>query len=114
MARYITKRVLRSLITMFIIITILFALLRLMPGISTDSVSLLAGAKGLHFGRFFLGSMVGCMPQAVTVTLMGSAATDPLSPGFLIPLAALVIILVATLLMKKLVAAKRKDPSADE
>ena len=30
MARYITKRVLRSLITMFIIITILFALLRLM------------------------------------------------------------------------------------
>ena len=31
MARYITKRVLRSLITMFIIITILFALLRLMP-----------------------------------------------------------------------------------
>ena len=90
------------------------ALLRLMPGISTDSVSLLAGAKGLHFGRFFLGSMVGCMPQAVTVTLMGSAATDPLSPSFLIPLAALVIILVATLLMKKLVAAKRKDPSADE
>ena len=45
---------------------------------------------------------------------MGSAVTDPLSPGFLIPLAALVIILVATLLMKKLVAAKRKDPSADE
>ena len=31
MARYITKRGLRSLITMFIIITILFALLRLMP-----------------------------------------------------------------------------------
>ncbi len=31
MAKYITKRVLRSLLTMFIIITILFALLRLMP-----------------------------------------------------------------------------------
>ena len=31
MARYITKRVLRSILTMFIIITILFALLRLMP-----------------------------------------------------------------------------------
>ncbi len=31
MAKYIVKRVLRSLITMFIIITILFALLRLMP-----------------------------------------------------------------------------------
>lgn len=31
MAKYITKRVLRSLITMFIIITVLFALLRLMP-----------------------------------------------------------------------------------
>ncbi len=31
MGKYITKRVLRSLLTMFIIITILFALLRLMP-----------------------------------------------------------------------------------
>ncbi len=31
MAKYIVKRVLRSLLTMFIIITILFALLRLMP-----------------------------------------------------------------------------------
>ena len=31
MAKYIIKRVLRSLITMFIIVTILFALLRLMP-----------------------------------------------------------------------------------
>lgn len=31
MAKYILKRVLRSLVTMFIIITILFALLRLMP-----------------------------------------------------------------------------------
>ena len=31
MAKYIIKRVLRSLVTMFIIITILFALLRLMP-----------------------------------------------------------------------------------
>ena len=31
MAKYIVKRILRSLITMFIIITILFALLRLMP-----------------------------------------------------------------------------------
>lgn len=31
MAKYIVKRVLRSLITMFIIITILFALLRMMP-----------------------------------------------------------------------------------
>lgn len=48
------------------------------------------------------------------MTLMGSSASDPLSPGFLIPLAALVIVLAATLLIKKLVAAKRKDPSADE
>ena len=31
MTRYIIKRVLRSLITMFIIITVLFALLRMMP-----------------------------------------------------------------------------------
>ena len=77
------------------------AMLRLLPGVSTDSVSLLAGSRGVQFRRFFFGSLLGCAPQAVAVTLMGSAAHDPLSPQFLIPVAALAVVLVGSFLLKK-------------
>ncbi len=90
------------------------AALRLMPGISTDSVSLIAGAKAIRFGRFFAASMVGCLPQAIAVTLMGSAADDPLSPGFLIPCAVLILVLGAALVVKKRMTSKRKEETTDE
>lgn len=98
------------------------AAMRLMPGISTDSVSLIAGAKGIRFNRFFIASMVGCLPQAITVTLMGSAAEDPLSPEFLVPFAVLIVVLGVALLVKRRMSAKttgeaapkRKEESTNE
>ena len=85
------------------------ALLRLFPGVSTDSVSLLSGAKGIPFRTYFIGSMIGCAPQAIAVTLMGSSAHDPLSPGLLIPLGAMVIVLVVSMVLKKRFDARPKE-----
>lgn len=88
------------------------AMLRLLPGISTDSVSLLAGSREVPFRRFFLGSLLGCAPQAIAVTLMGSAVHDPLSPQFLIPVAALVVVLVGSFLLKRWFDRRRaEEPS---
>lgn len=89
------------------------ALLRLMPGVSTDSISLLSGAYEIQFRRFFLASMVGCAPQAITVTLLGSSATDPLSPQFLIPLGVLIVVIVASVLIGKKVMNKKSKQKED-
>lgn len=77
------------------------ALLRLFPGVSTDAVSLLSGAKEVRFRRYFFASMAGCAPQAVAVTLMGSSVQNWWSPQFLIPAGALVLIMLLTVLIKR-------------
>lgn len=84
------------------------ALLRLMPGLATDPVSFIAGAQRVRFRQFFLASMVGCAPQAIAVTLMGSAVHDPLSPQFLIPTGALVAVLVVTMIVQRKFRNKEK------
>lgn len=73
------------------------ALLRLLPGISTDAVSLFAGTRRVDKKPYYLGSLLGCAPQAVTVTLMGSAVGNPSSPAFYVPLIVLAATLGATL-----------------
>lgn len=72
------------------------AALRLLPGVSTDSVSLLAGTQNVKFSRYLAASYAGALPQAITVTLMGSSAHDPLSPEFLISMGVFLVALVIT------------------
>lgn len=90
------------------------ALLRLMPGLATDPVSFIAGAQRVRFRQFFLASMVGCAPQAIAVTLMGSAVHDPLSPQFLIPTGALVAALVVTMIVQRKFRNKEKAENTKE
>ncbi|MBS5479911.1 MAG: TVP38/TMEM64 family protein [Acutalibacteraceae bacterium] len=90
------------------------ALLRLMPGLATDPVSFIAGANKVRFRPFFIASMVGCAPQAIAVTLMGSAVQDPLSPQFLIPAGALVIVLVIAMFVQRKFGKKEKREKTKE
>ena len=90
------------------------ALLRLMPGLATDPVSFIAGANKVRFRPFFIASMVGCAPQAIAVTLMGSAGQDPLSPQFLIPAGALVIVLVIAMFVQRKFGKKEKREKTKE
>lgn len=90
------------------------ALLRLMPGLATDPVSFIAGANKVRFRPFFIASMVGCAPQAIAVTLMGSAVQDPLSPQFLIPAGALGIVLVIAMFVQRKFGKKEKREKTKE
>ena len=107
MLKYLAKRIGRSILTLFVIVTLVFCLLRLMPGIPTDPISLLAGAREAPFRRYFVASLLGAAPKAVTMTLMGSSAHDPLSPRFWVPLLCLAAICAgATVVKKKLTRGK--------
>ena len=90
------------------------ALLRLMPGLATDPVSFIAGANKVRFRPFFIASMVGGAPQAIAVTLRGSAVQDPLSPQFLIPAGALVIVLVIAMFVQRKFGKKEKREKTKE
>lgn len=88
-------------------------LLRLMPGIPNDPVSLLAGAREAPFGRYFAASLLGAAPKAVAMTLMGSAVHDPLSPRFWVPLLCLAVVFIAATAVKKKLT-KPKEETEDD
>ena len=87
-------------------------MLRMLPGMPTDPISLLAGAREGRFSRYFAASVLGAAPKAVAMSLMGSSAHDPLSPEFLIPTGCLIAVFIGTTLIKKRLA-RQKEVSGD-
>lgn len=94
----------------------LFAALsaRLFGVISGDIISYYFGASGVHFLPFLIGSICGVLPGLVTVTVLGTSATDPSSPAFIISVAAAVVIFAASALGKYIIEKKhRKKDKTD-
>lgn len=70
-----------------------------MPG---DVVSLFLGASRLPYPTYLVGSLLGLAPTMVLYTLLGSQLDNPFSPGFLLPLAGLILLsLGSTFLISK-------------
>lgn len=61
-------------------------MVRLVPGLPVDLGSMFLGAAKVRFGPYLMGSLIGVSRGAVPIVLMGAAASDPLSPAFLVPL----------------------------
>lgn len=74
------------------------ALLRAVGILPGDVVSLYLGAVRLPFGPYLAGSLLGLAPTMLAVSIMGSNASDPLSPGFLIAAGCDAVIVAASLL----------------
>ena len=66
-------------------------LLRFVPFLSLDLVSLLLSTTQLGLKSFLLGSLIGVTPNIMTFIFMGEAISDPTSIEFLIPVAIKVI-----------------------
>ena len=87
---------------------------RLFGVISGDIISYYFGASGVHFLPFLIGSICGVLPGLVTVTVLGTSATDPSSPAFIISVAAAVVIFAASALGKYIIDKKhRKKDKTD-
>ncbi|MHC1694239.1 MAG: TVP38/TMEM64 family protein [Eubacteriales bacterium] len=60
-------------------------LLRMLPGPPVDITNLFFGSLGIKFVPYVLSSILGLTPGMLPFVFMGKAASDPLSPQFLIP-----------------------------
>ncbi len=67
-------------------------LLRLI-GIPLHVASIYMGAAEFHYGKFLLGSVLGLIPEMVTMTVIGMSATDISSPVFKIALLAKLLLI---------------------
>ena len=62
------------------------ALFMRLIGIPLHVASIYMGAAGFDYGKFLLGSMIGLLPEMVSMTVIGMSATDVSSPVFVIAL----------------------------
>lgn len=82
---------------------------RLFGIISGDIISYYFGASEVPFLPFLAGSVLGVAPGLITITVLGTSATDPRSPEFIISVAAAVVIWGLSALGKRLIDKKRKS-----
>ena len=92
---------------------LLIFMMRMLPGFHNGITSLVLGASGNHYLVYLPVSLIGMLPKAYATTLMGTAIFDPLSPMFLLPLIAyLVIIGMAVLLQRRFMLNGRQERAA--
>lgn len=88
-------------------------LTRIVGVLPSDVVSLYMGAVKVHFGKYMLGSVLGLLVAAVTFPVMGMSLARPGSPGFLIPAAINLGLIVFSVLLYILYRRKHPDRKDD-
>ena len=76
----------------------LLAALRLTPFVPINSVSKIYGSLQFGFWDYLALSILGLLPRLISFTFVGRNLFDPLSPGFLVPLAVISFISGVSLL----------------
>lgn len=71
-----------------------------------ELISLVCGSTGYRYWSFLGLSLLAMVPGLIPFTLMGDSLRDPLSPGFLIPFAVVLVMMAGSLIVYKI---KHKD-----
>lgn len=83
-----------------------------MLGLPLIPVSIYLGAVKFHYGEYLLGSVLGLLPVTICATILGTAASAPGSPAFLLALAVQIFCMLLSVfayaLMKKRLDKRRE------
>ncbi len=86
-------------------------LLRLLPGFHNGLTGLVLGASGTSLLVYLPASLLGMLPKAIATIWMGKSLLDPLSVGFLLPLALYLAAVGLALLLRRTL--KQRVPHND-
>ena len=85
-----------------------------MIGLQIIPVGLYFGAKRIDAGPYLAGSVVGLLPIMVCFTVMGTSASEPGSPAFLIALGVQIVCVAVSALLYAWARRHRRQPESDE
>lgn len=77
------------------------AIVRLVPMIPFDAVGYISGASKIRFRSYFIGSVIGELPGAIVLVMLGSSLFDIGSTTFYVSLILALIIILAPAVFKK-------------
>lgn len=69
--------------------------LRIISCLPYDVVSLFCGSAGMKWKTYIIGSMLGTLPGTICSSIMGMYISEPLSVGFIAPLAVDIVLAVS-------------------
>jgi uncharacterized membrane protein YdjX (TVP38/TMEM64 family) len=81
-------------------------ILRLIPLVPFDVISYSAGLSKIKYKDFFLATLIGIIPGVVVFSNIGDKSLEAGSFGFYLSIALLIILLVASVLLKKKISHK--------
>jgi uncharacterized membrane protein YdjX (TVP38/TMEM64 family) len=84
-------------------------LLRMIPMLPFDIVSCFAGASHIKFRDYIIGTILGELPGAIVLVMLGSSLDNIGSTFFYLSLALAVIVFIATELTRRWISKRRKE-----
>lgn len=82
--------------------------LRLIPVLPFDIVSYIAGISRIGFRDFMIGTVIGELPAALVLVMLGSSLDDIGSTGFYISLALAIVVLVVPEIVRRWIRQRKK------
>ena len=89
--------------------SMLLFVFRLVPGFPLNTISQLYGAMEFGYARYIVTSIIGMLPKIYVYTLIGRAVYDPLSPKFIAPIIALIVLSSVVAVIYDYVISKKKQ-----
>lgn len=83
--------------------------LRVIPVLPYDLVSCLAGASGMRFRDYLLGTIIGEMPGAVVLVMLGTSLGDARSDLFYLSIMLAIVVFGGTELLRRWLYRRRRE-----
>lgn len=80
----------------------------------SDLVGMYLGATGIHYGRYFCGTMLGFLPSVLLFSIMGMSIKDPASPAFVISAVCEVLLMIFSVTVSFVIQHRHKKRKADK
>ncbi len=72
-------------------------LVRMLPGLPSDVMSIYMGAIGISYREYLLGCVLGMLPTSIAMMIMGDGLSDITSPTFIVSIVLRVVLAIISI-----------------
>jgi Uncharacterized conserved protein len=74
-----------------------------------DALSYAAGLTQMKFTHFFAGTVIGFLPEVISITLLGHSIKKPMSKEFFMSIGLIVVTATLSLVIQKVINTSKKQ-----
>jgi Uncharacterized conserved protein len=74
-----------------------------------DALSYAAGLTQMKFSHFFVGTMIGFLPEVISITMLGDNIKKPMSKEFLMSVGLIIVTATLSIVIQKIINTSKKQ-----